>query len=593
MNKKENPENINTGVNTDVREDMNLLLSVRGLTISFPEGNGRHEAVRDLSFDLHKGDIVGVVGESGSGKSMTALAMMGLLPKSASIDRGEIFFKGRNLFSMTPEERRSLRGAEMAMVFQEPMTSLNPVMRIEEQVGENLELHTDLSKDEIHKRVVEALEAVGINDAEQSCRKYPHELSGGQRQRVMLALATICSPDLLIADEPTTALDVVVQEQILRLLMRINLERGISIMFISHDLNVVKRLCDRVVVVYQGELVEQGLTDEVLYHPKHEYTKKLVSQIPLRDDLGAKTETVMSLQNLNVFYDIRGGLFRKKGKKHVIHDMSFNLHDGEILGVVGESGCGKSTLCKAIIGLHKDYTGIIWTKPGLRPQMVFQDPFSSLNPAHTVEWIMEEPLKVRGIAASERKQRVAGMLTEVGLDPSYAERKPRELSGGQRQRISIGTALLMESGFIIADEPVSALDVTVQSQIVKLLLRLHEEKNMTMMFISHDLDMVRRICRRVLVVYRGEIVEGGRSEEVYGKPAHPYTRMLLKATQGEGHDEDAVAMNALPVKVPDDYPGCPFYPRCEQHCDRCAHEKPPMVELPGNHAAKCFRIAEG
>ena len=568
---------------------MRPFVEIKDLTIRFPEGNSSFEAVKHVSFQIREGEILGVVGESGSGKSMSALALMGLLKKEAEIPNGEILFRGQDMLKMTPEERRRLRGSEMGMVFQEPMTSLNPVMKIERQVGESLRLHEKLSEGEIHRRVIEALEDVGLTDAEGLCRKYPHELSGGMRQRVMLAQAMVCSPSLLIADEPTTALDVIVQAQILRLLKKIHREKHTSILFISHDLNVIRELCSRVIVMYKGEIVEEGTTEEVLLHPKHEYTRHLVASIPDRDSFGGTEEEVLRLRDLNVFYEVNNGLFRKKGKKHVIHDVNLTARNGEILGIVGESGCGKSTLCKTILGLHDQYTGTVEVKEGLRPQMVFQDPFSSLNPARSIGWILEEPLKLRGITdARQRKEMVAKMLRDVGLEPSFAKRKPRELSGGQRQRISIGTALLMDSKFIIADEPVSALDVTVQSQILKLLLKLHEEKKMTILFISHDLNIVRRICRRVAVLYKGEVVESGLADEVYDSPAHPYTRLLLDAVlDGDPHTEEK-AVADIGEKIPAGFTGCCFYHRCPERCERCRTERPAETDLGGGHGVKCF-----
>lgn len=583
------------------------LLRVEDLTITFPAEGGERPAVSHLGFTVGRGEIVGVVGESGSGKSMTALAVMGLLPPEARTAGGHIFFRGEDLLTMTPEKRRSFKGSRIAMVFQEPMTSLNPVLTIGNQVAENLKLHREIfpgiSDREIRSRVVEAMESVGLPDAETLLHRYPHELSGGMRQRVMLAMAAVCQPDLIIADEPTTALDVVVQAQILALLRKMNREKGISILFISHDLQVVRRLCRRTVVVYRGAVVEEGLTEDVMLHPKHDYTKKLIARIPVAEETGENTGVVLSLNHLHVYYEVRGGFFKPRGRKEVIHDMSFNVHDGEILGIVGESGCGKSTLSKAILGLHPLYEGDIRMKEGLRPQMIFQDPFSSLNPARKLGWLLQEPLRLRGIKdKSERRRMVEQMLTDIGLDPSYADRYPRELSGGQRQRISIGSALLMDSRFIIADEPVSALDVMVQSQILKLLLDIHREKKMTMLFISHDLEMVRRICRRVLVLYRGEIVEAGRAEDVYEKPVHPYTRMLLAATRENQTlrltDSLKRRVQDAAIKAPEDFPGCPFYPRCAIHTEQCARVRPPLVSLAGRHVARCihagdFRAGEG
>lgn len=567
---------------------MKPLVEIKNLTISFPEEDKDFQAVRNVSFRIAEGEIVGVVGESGSGKSMSALALMGLLKKNAKISEGEILFRGKDLLKMEKEEQRKLQGKEMAMVFQEPMTSLNPVMKIEKQVGESLRLHTDFSKEEIHARVVQALKDVGLRDAEGICGKYPHELSGGMRQRVMLAQATVCSPSLIIADEPTTALDVIVQAQILSLLKKIHREKNTSILFISHDLNVIKELCDRVVVMYKGKIVEEGNTKEVLTNPKHEYTRHLVASFPEKKECEGNGEEVLSLKNLNVYYDIKNGLFGKKGKKHVLRDFSFTAYDGEILGIVGESGCGKSTLCKTILGLHDNYTGILRLKEGMCPQMVFQDPFSSLNPAKTIGWILEEPLRLRGVRdKKKRKEMVVSMLEAVGLDASYAGRKASELSGGQRQRISIGTALMMESKLMIADEPVSALDVTVQSQILNLLLKIHEERKMTMLFISHDLNVVRSICKRIVVMYKGEIVEAGPAEEVYASPAHPYTKALLNAViDGKSGIEEAVS--DVKESVPAGFKGCGFYHRCPNRCEKCMNGKPAETKLNHEHMVRCW-----
>ena len=376
---------------------MEPLVEIKNLSIRFPEGNSTFEAVKGISFSIGKGEIVGVVGESGSGKSMSALALMGLLPKDAEIASGSLCFQGEDLVTMKPEKRRQLCGSKMAMVFQEPMTSLNPVLKIERQVGESLRIHTKLGNAEIHERVVQALSEVGLPDPEGLCGKYPHELSGGMRQRVMIAQAMINSPSLLIADEPTTALDCVVQAQILELLRNIHRTKGTSILFISHDLNVVRALCSRVIVVYKGEIVEEGQTEDVLLHPKHEYTRHLVASIPEGEKGESSGGEILRLTDLNVFYDVRGGLFRKKGKKHVIHDLNLSAREGEIVGIVGESGCGKSTLSKTILGLHDNYTGEVKVRDGVRPQMVFQDPAGSLNPARTIGWILEEPLRLRGI----------------------------------------------------------------------------------------------------------------------------------------------------------------------------------------------------
>lgn len=566
---------------------MEPLVEIKNLSIRFPEGNSTFEAVKGISFSIGKGEIVGVVGESGSGKSMSALALMGLLPKDAEIASGSLCFQGEDLVTMKPEKRRQLCGSKMAMVFQEPMTSLNPVLKIERQVGESLRIHTKLGNAEIHERVVQALSEVGLPDPEGLCGKYPHELSGGMRQRVMIAQAMINSPSLLIADEPTTALDCVVQAQILELLRNIHRTKGTSILFISHDLNVVRALCSRVIVVYKGEIVEEGQTEDVLLHPKHEYTRHLVASIPEGEKGESSGGEILRLTDLNVFYDVRGGLFRKKGKKHVIHDLNLSAREGEIVGIVGESGCGKSTLSKTILGLHDNYTGEVKVRDGVRPQMVFQDPAGSLNPARTIGWILEEPLRLRGIRdRAERRQLVKEMLENVGLDESFAARHPRELSGGQKQRISIGVALLMDPRLVIADEPVSALDVTVQSQILNLLLKLHAEKQMTILFISHDLNVVRGLCSRVMVIYRGVIVEEGLAEEIYEHPAHPYTKLLLEAAiGGDTMELDAEAGKQSAEK-------CIFYERCPKRREACAHVplSPEAVQLSRTHWARCIQI---
>ena len=581
---------------------MQPLVEINNLSIRFPEGESSFDAVKKISFTVGAGEILGVVGESGSGKSMSALALMGLLPRDAEVVSGEIRFRGQDLLAMTDAERRRLRGQEMAMVFQEPMTSLNPVMKIGKQVGESLRLHTDLPAREIRERTVAALKEVGLADAEAICGRYPHELSGGMRQRVMLAQAMITSPSLLIADEPTTALDCVVQAQILELLKKIHRERGTAIVFISHDLNVIREISSRVLVVWKGQIVEEGSTREVFSSPRHEYTRRLIASYPAREPQDGKGKLVLRLRDLDVWYETRRGLFGKKGKKQVIRGVSLMAREGEILGIVGESGCGKSTLCKTILGLHNRYAGTVEVADGARPQMVFQDPAGSLNPARTVGWILEEPLRLRGISdREERKRLVASMLKEVGLDASFAGRRPRELSGGQRQRISIGAALLMDSRLLIADEPVSALDVTVQSQILAMFDRMHRERKLTILFISHDLNVVRSLCGRIAVIYRGEIVEEGRADDVYEHPAHPYTKLLLASVAGrraagedgrgperpEGAGEAFLGRTDQKTeRAPE---GCVFFDRCPERCASCRDKRPDPTDLGGGHTFRCRR----
>lgn len=581
-----------------VRKRGEMLLSVKDLTVSFPTKKGLHTVIDHISFDIHRGEIVGIVGESGSGKSMTSLAIMGLLASDAIVDPcSSAVFNGKELVGMTRAQRREIQGVGMSMVFQEPMTSLNPVMRIGSQVGEPLHLHTDLSDEEIMKRVHEELGKVGLMNTEKLVEQYPHEFSGGMRQRVMIAMATINNPDLIIADEPTTALDVTVQAQILNLFKKIHEDKGSSILFISHDLNVIREVCQRVIVMYKGQIVEEGEVEQVLFHPKHEYTRQLVASMPEKAPGDVKPEVLLHVEDLNVFYKERGNLFSDKTKRtQIIKDISFDIYDGEIFGVVGESGCGKSTLAKAIVGLNKEFEGVM-DMDGIRPQMVFQDPFSSLNPAKKVGWIMEEPLRLRGIRdRAERKRMVKECLEAIGLDESYMGRFARELSGGQRQRISIGVAILRGEKFIIADEAVSALDVTVQSQILKLLLKLHEELGLTIMFISHDLNVVRHMCRRVIVMYKGQIVELADVDELYDHPRHPYTRMLFDSVLSDRkkHNVRFDAVNKLLFTAGDYSNGCPFYSRCFYRGEECLNGEPQLVDVPGakgEHKTRCAKLA--
>ncbi len=571
------------------------LLEVKNLTIGFPTEEGIRNVVDDISFFMRPGEIVGIVGESGSGKSMTVQRIMGLKVPGVAAS-GEILFDGKDLMKLTAEEMRKIQGNDMSMIFQEPMTSLNPVKKIGWQVAESLKVHTELPEEEIQDRVLSVLEGVGLHHPEILVDKYPHQLSGGMRQRVMIAMAMICWPKLLIADEPTTALDVTVQAQILQLLQKIHLEANTGILFISHDLNVIKEICHRVIVMYKGKIVEQGDTDQVMYHPKHAYTKHLVASIPKnRQDMRTE-ENVMEAKHLDVFYNVKAnGLFGKRENKHILQDISFSIKRGEILGLVGESGCGKSTMAKCIVGLNKNYKGELIVNEKY-PQMVFQDPYSSLNPMKKIGWIMEEPLKIHGMKnKAKRKALVKDMLEQVGLDETFMDRYPSELSGGQRQRISIGTAMILNSKFIIADEPVSALDVTVQSQVMNLLLKLHREHHLTYLFISHDLNIVREFCNRIIVMYLGEIVEEAEVDDIYGDPKHPYTQLLFHSILTDKRKMSRIT-DREQRRIDSGREGCPFYGRCMSRLDICKTQRPeryninPEGEAP--HYVKCFRYAE-
>ena len=525
------------------------LLNIKNLKIAFQvqkeaDGlfttTGKQEVVHGIDLGVEKGQIVGLVGESGSGKSVSSLSVMKLLPKDAVITADEMCFDGINLLSQTEEEWQALRGDRISMVFQEPMTSLNPVLTIEKQVEEGLLLHEKESykdnKELRRQRVLEVLSEAGLANPEDLLSKYPHQLSGGMRQRVMIAIAMINRPELLIADEPTTALDAATQEVILDLLQYYCETYKIAILFISHDLSLVARLCDRVLVLKNGKVVERGTKEEIFYHPQEEYTKKLMEAAKgkrlIKND-GAEAAKVadrplLQLKNATIEYREKT-FFGKEKITTAVKKVSFELYKGEVLGLVGESGSGKSTISKALTGLLPLTEGELIRAEGTgMPRMVFQDPYGSLNPAKKIGWILEEPLKIRGgYTKEERKRLVREALKEVELEEGHATRYVRELSGGQRQRVAIAAALIQKPELVILDEPVSALDVTVQGQILELLHRLKEEHGMSYLFVSHDMSVIRRVCDRVIVLYRGEIVEAGDTEAVFEHPNHPYTKELL------------------------------------------------------------------
>lgn len=532
---------------------METVLKVNDLSVSFLTSDKEFEAVQGVSFEVKKGETLGIVGESGSGKSVTARSIMRLLPSPPSyMKNGDIEFLGESLVHKTEKEMENIRGRDISMIFQDPMTSLNPTIRIGKQIAESLIKHQKLSKKEAKKQTIELLKLVGIKNSEERFNQYPHEFSGGMRQRAMIAIALACRPALLIADEPTTALDVTIQAQILNLMKDMQKRFGTSIILITHDLGVVAGMCDRVAVMKDGKIVETGTTEEIFESPKHTYTKRLLNALPRLDE--KKKPKRPSLRT----HDIEEGkplLDVKSLKQHfqvgkgnvlkAVDNISFFIKHGETLGLVGESGSGKSTTGRAILRLHEPTDGDILyqgmainrlNKDELKTmrrhmQMIFQDPYSSLNPRFKVLDIIGQALDIHRLSKTkeERKQRVEELLVMVGLEPSHAMRYPHEFSGGQRQRIGIARALAVEPDFIVCDEPLSALDVSIQSQIVELLEDLQHRLGLTYLFIAHDLSMVKHISDRVAVMYAGKIVELAESEELYANPQHPYTKSLLSA----------------------------------------------------------------
>ena len=534
------------------------LLDIKNLKISFQVKKetdgffttiGEQEVVHGIDLYVEKGQILGLVGESGSGKSVSSLSIMKLLPEDAKITADKMEFDGIELLSQTEAQWQALRGDRISMVFQEPMTSLNPVLTIEKQVEEGLLLHEEEkykdNKELRRERVLEVLEEAGLSDPEELLKKYPHQLSGGMRQRVMIAIAMINRPELLIADEPTTALDAATQEIILELLKYYCDTYKTAILFISHDLSLVARLCDRVLVLKNGKVVERGTKDDIFYRPKQEYTKKLMAAAKGKQLAGVDKaeetthnnatdnvpEALLTLKNATIEYREKT-FFGKEKITTAVKNVSFELYKGEVLGLVGESGSGKSTISKALTGLLPLTKGELIRAEGTgTPRMVFQDPYGSLNPAKKIGWILEEPLKIQGgYTKEERKRLVIEALKEVELEEAHAKRYVRELSGGQRQRVAIAAALIQKPEIVILDEPVSALDVTVQGQILELLYRLKEEHGISYLFVSHDMNVIRRVCDRVIVLYRGEIVEMGATADVFERPEHPYTEELLRKT---------------------------------------------------------------
>ena len=569
------------------------VLEVQGLTVRFDTSERSVVAVKDLGFHVRAGEVLAIVGESGSGKSVTSLSVMRLIEHGGgTIASGKISFTRRNggkldLAKAADSVMRTLRGGEISMIFQEPMTSLNPVFSVGTQVAEAVMLHQGLSHAEAEAEALRMLELVRIPEAKQILKRYPHQLSGGMRQRVMIAMALSCKPSLLIADEPTTALDVTIQAQILQLIRQLQEEMGMAVIFITHDMGVVAEVADRVLVMYHGEAVEEGTCEQIFHNPRHPYTQSLLAAVPRLGSMRGTDEPapfpllritdpeaeqlgtadmdetpvdmpepaasapsvsdgpVLSVDNLITRFDVETGFWGKvKRRVHAVEQVSFNLYPGETLGLVGESGCGKSTIGRSLIGLETPRSGsIVFNGQELTQvsgsqlqklrrniQYVFQDPYAALDPRLTVGFSIMEPLLIHKVCSrQEAERRVGELLERVDLDPAMAVRYPHEFSGGQRQRVCIARALAMNPEIIIADESVSALDVSVRAQIINLLLALQKEFRIAFLFISHDMAVIERVCHRVAVMYLGQIVELGSRRDVFENPLHPYTKRLMSA----------------------------------------------------------------
>jgi microcin C transport system ATP-binding protein len=537
------------------------LVEVKDLSVNFKVEGGTLEAVRRISFQIEKGETVALVGESGSGKSVTALSILQLLPyPKAWHPSGSIRLDGRELIGADEPTLRAVRGDRVGIIFQEPMTSLNPLHTIDRQIGETLMLHRGMSKSEARARALELLHLVRLQEAEERLGAYPHQLSGGQRQRVMIAMALANEPDLLIADEPTTALDVTIQAQILKLLRDLQQRLGMAMLLITHDLTIVRKIADRVCVMTDGRIVETGPVEDVFARPRHPYTQHLLAAEPKGQPPGrdAQAPVVVTARQVKVHFPIQRGLLRRTvGYVKAVDGVDVAIRRGQTVGVVGESGSGKTTLGLALLRLIRSEGGIRfrdqdiqgWTSRRLRPlrrhmQVVFQDPYGSLSPRMSVGQIVEEGLKLHriGDGRADRRRLVAKALEEVGLDPDSQDRYPHEFSGGQRQRISIARAIVLEPSLVVLDEPTSALDMSVQAQIVDLLRDLQARRGLAYMFISHDLRVVRALSDQVIVMRDGQVVEHGPAQEIFERPRHPYTQALMAAAfEIEAVETDVVA----------------------------------------------------
>ena len=546
--------------------DTSVALSVRGLTVTLPDGMERSHAIEDVSFDLHRGQILCVIGESGSGKSVTASTVMGLLPRAIQTTAGSITLEGREIIGMGREELRDLRGRVVSMIFQDPLSALNPLMTVGAQIDEAMAAHDEGTPQSRRQRAIELLTEVGLPDPALMYHQYPFRLSGGQRQRVMIAMALALEPTILIADEPTTALDVTTQAQILELIRDIQRRKGMSVMFITHDFGVVAEIADSVVVMEKGHVVERGSAAQVLNAPEHPYTKRLIAAVPhLRQDdreraahtdaSGAPAGPRLKVRNLVKTYRSGSAFFRTQRIVPAVQDVSFDVLPGRTLGVVGESGSGKSSLGRLLIRLMEADSGQILfrdqdiaglTEPAfrsLRPkiQMIFQDPFASLNPRNTIGRSLTVGPIAHGVPAAKAREDAKALLDLVGLDARAYGRYPHEFSGGQRQRVGIARALMFKPELLVADEAVSALDVSIQAQILELLDRIQRETGVAMIFITHDLRVASQICDEIAVMQKGRIVEFGRPSRIFFSPEADYTRELVSAIPGEQLDDKTAA----------------------------------------------------
>jgi peptide/nickel transport system ATP-binding protein len=676
----------------DIRSSPSLranraLLEVEDLHVQFQTSRGIVRAVEGLSFHVDPGEIVAIVGESGSGKSVSALSIMRLLPRhTGRIPKGSVTFDGRDLLKLSEEQMRELRGREISMIFQEPMTSLNPILTIGLQLTEPLRIHLGMNEEQARARAIELLGLVGIPDPSRRLEQYPHQFSGGMRQRVMIAIGLACNPKLIIADEPTTALDVTIQAQILELMKDLSRKLNIALIVITHNLGVVARYADRVIVMYASRLVEEGDADDVFHKPRHPYSMGLLRSVPRLDrPRGAKLETIeglppnaaapppgcrfaprcpykiaicdtepglqrtdtgglsrchrhkeiaegkivwaaggadtqklamksgeslLSVRSLTKHFEVRGGLRGASGTVRAVQDVSFDIKPGETLGLVGESGCGKTTVGRLILRLEEPTGGEIRFEGAdlanvssaemkairRKIQVIFQDPYSSLNPRMTVGQIIGEPLHVYKLVANGKAEeaRVAQLLEQVGLRPEMAARYPHQLSGGQRQRVGIARALAMEPSFIVCDEAVSALDVSIQGQIINLLEDLQRRLGLAYLFIAHDLAVVRHISMRVVVMYFGRVMEVADRDTIYSEPLHPYTKVLLDAAPVpdptiEKGREPRLIKGELPSHLSPPA-GCVFNTRCPMASQECREIVPPLEEKRPGHFAACIKV---